>query len=48
MAERKHGSAVVVEGGKVVGIFTTTDALRALVAVLRRTRKGRDEGERGG
>ncbi len=30
MAEHKIGSAVVVEGRKVVGIFTTTDALRAL------------------
>ena len=45
MASRKHGSAVVVEGGKVVGIFTTTDALRALVSVLRRARKGRHEEE---
>ncbi len=34
MAERKLGSAVVVEGGKVVGIFTTVDALRALAAAL--------------
>ncbi len=30
MAEHKIGSAVVLEGRKVVGIFTTTDALRAL------------------
>lgn len=34
MAERKIGSAIVVEGGKVVGVFTTVDALRALAAVL--------------
>ncbi len=34
MAESKHGSAVVVEGGAVVGMFTTVDALRALSAVL--------------
>jgi acetoin utilization protein AcuB len=35
MAERKLGSAVVVdEDGKVVGVFTTTDALRALVEVI--------------
>jgi acetoin utilization protein AcuB len=33
MAEHKYGSAVVVEGPKVVGVFTTTDALRALVAL---------------
>lgn len=34
MAEHKYGSAVVVEGGEVVGVFTTTDALRALSSVL--------------
>ena len=34
MAEKKYGSAVVVEGGEVVGVFTTTDALRALAAIL--------------
>lgn len=31
MAEHKLGSAIVVEHGKVVGVFTTIDALRALV-----------------
>jgi acetoin utilization protein AcuB len=30
MAEHKYGSAVVVQNDKVVGIFTTTDACRAL------------------
>ncbi len=35
MADRKIGSAVVVSRGKVVGIFTTTDALQAFAAVLR-------------
>jgi acetoin utilization protein AcuB len=30
MAERKLGSAVVVETGRVIGIFTATDALRIL------------------
>ena len=30
MAEHKYGSAVVVERGKVVGMFTTVDALSAL------------------
>src|SRR5580700_11057157 len=34
MAERKIRSAVVVDGGEVTGVFTTTDALRALAAVL--------------
>lgn len=34
MADHKYGSAVVVEDGAVVGVFTTTDALRALAAVL--------------
>lgn len=34
MAAHKYGSAVVVDGGKVVGLFTTTDALRALDAIL--------------
>jgi acetoin utilization protein AcuB len=33
MARTRHGSAVVMERGKVVGIFTTTDAL-ALLARL--------------
>lgn len=31
MARCKYGSAVITEGGKVIGILTTTDALRALV-----------------
>jgi acetoin utilization protein AcuB len=34
MATRKIGSALVVRGGKVVGIFTTVDALRALFELL--------------
>ena len=34
MARRKLGSAVVIEGRKVVGIFTTIDALRALDRAL--------------
>ena len=38
MADHKYGCAVVVEGGKVVGVFTTVDALRALAKVLRRGR----------
>ncbi|MCC6669174.1 MAG: CBS domain-containing protein [Polyangiaceae bacterium] len=34
MAERKLGSAIVVDGKKVVGVFTTVDALRALVEAI--------------
>ncbi|HET8542323.1 MAG TPA: CBS domain-containing protein [Anaeromyxobacter sp.] len=36
MAEAKYGSAVVVDRGSVIGLFTTVDALRALAAVVRR------------
>ena len=35
MAEHKYGSAVVIQNGKVVGIFTTNDACRALAELLR-------------
>lgn len=36
MAEHKYGSAVIVdERGKVVGVFTTVDACRALGSLLR-------------
>lgn len=31
MMRRKIGSAIVVDRGKLIGMFTTTDALRALV-----------------
>ncbi len=34
MAERKYGSAVVVDRGAVAGIFTTNDALSTLADVL--------------
>jgi acetoin utilization protein AcuB len=34
MAERKYGSAVVMQNGKVVGIFTTVDVCRALAELL--------------
>jgi acetoin utilization protein AcuB len=34
MATRKLGSAIVVSDGKVVGLFTTVDALHALSEVL--------------
>ena len=36
MSERKYGSAVVVETGKVLGIFTSVDACRVLADTLRR------------
>ncbi len=39
MARHKYGSAVVVDQGAVVGLFTTVDALRALATVLRRGRR---------
>jgi len=35
MATRRRGSAIVVEEGAVIGIFTSTDALKALVLLLR-------------
>lgn len=35
MASRKYGSAVVMSNDKVVGMFTTTDALSALSELLR-------------
>jgi acetoin utilization protein AcuB len=34
MAAHKYGSAVVVDHGHVVGVFTVTDALRALSGLL--------------
>ena len=34
MAKRKMGSALVVEGSKVVGVFTTIDALDTLLGLL--------------
>lgn len=36
MADQKFGCAVVMDHQKVVGLFTTTDALRALVALARK------------
>ncbi len=38
MAERKLGSALVVDRGSVIGLFTTVDALRALAALAGRRR----------
>ena len=34
MAQHKHGCAVVADNGKVVGVFTTVDALRAFADLL--------------
>lgn len=45
MAEHKLGSAVVVDGGAVVGLFTTVDALRALAGLVGR-RRTRSDGAR--
>lgn len=36
MAHHKYGTAIVSDGRKVLGIFTTVDALRALTDSLRR------------
>ena len=36
MAERRLGSAVVVDRGAVIGVFTTVDALRALATLAGR------------
>lgn len=36
MAQRKYGCAIVTEGEQVIGILTTTDALRALVQLQAR------------
>ncbi len=44
MAEHKYGCVVVVEGSHVAGIFTTVDALAALVSVLRSTEGGQPAG----
>lgn len=34
MAQHKYGSAVVVQNGKVVGVFTTVDVCRAFADML--------------
>jgi len=39
MAEHKYGSAVVLDHGEVVGVFTTVDALRALSDLLGHQRR---------
>ena len=40
MADHKYGCVVVVEATHVVGIFTTVDALHALVTALRKSDSG--------
>jgi acetoin utilization protein AcuB len=35
MAKNKYGSVMVLEGDKLVGVFTTVDGMRALADVLR-------------
>ncbi|MCK6552030.1 CBS domain-containing protein [Myxococcota bacterium] len=35
MADRRIGSAVIIEGGELRGVFTTTDACRVLAEVLK-------------
>lgn len=44
MAERRLGSAIVVDRGVVIGVFTTVDALRALARLAGRRRAGIHEG----
>jgi acetoin utilization protein AcuB len=34
MAEKKYGSALVMDNGKLVGIFTLTDACKALAEIV--------------
>lgn len=46
MALRKLGSAVVAEHGRVVGVFTTTDALEVLAALLERADEAAADAER--
>lgn len=38
MAERKVGSAVVVEHDRIIGVFTTTDGMKALAMLLEQGR----------
>jgi acetoin utilization protein AcuB len=39
MADNRYGSTLVVERGKLVGVFTTVDALRATLALLRQSKR---------
>jgi acetoin utilization protein AcuB len=44
MSQHKYGSVIVVDHGKVVGVFTTVDALRALQELLEHSRRGARSG----
>jgi CBS domain-containing protein len=44
MAERRLGSAVVAEEGKISGVFTATDACRWFAALLRKHREASQPG----
>jgi len=44
MAANKYGCAVVIDANRVVGVFTTGDALGALAALLDRERALRGDG----
>ena len=35
MADRHIGSTIVIEGGKIIGVFTATDACRSFAEFLR-------------
>lgn len=39
MATQKLGSAIILEDGKLVGIFTATDACRALSEIFNKNQK---------
>lgn len=39
MSSRKIGGVIVNEGSKFLGIFTSTDALNALIEITRSTRE---------
>jgi acetoin utilization protein AcuB len=43
MADKHIGSAIVVKGNKLVGIFTVTDACRALAEVLKISKLDSDD-----
>jgi acetoin utilization protein AcuB len=34
MADHKYGSAIIIDRGKIAGVFTTVDALHALASIL--------------
>jgi acetoin utilization protein AcuB len=39
MADNRYGSALIVDGGKLVGVFTTVDALRATITLCRGSKR---------